>query len=162
MDNTQIALLVGLGSVLATASAGIVPAIFSYRLEQKRLQLEDSERQRESEQNELSQKIALADNAIESLTEFLGYADRMSRGGDVMIAHNARGARMKALGQLAKYSVIASNSEIEAIRRFEKSSRKVLEESDSASIGREVLETFLEETIKKSALTFENLKSDKS
>ena len=111
MDNTQIALLVGFGSVVATASAGIVPAIFSYRLEKRRLQLEDSEHQRQSDESERAQKIALSENAIESLTEFLGYADRMSRGGDLTIAHNARSARMKALGQLAKYSVIASKSE---------------------------------------------------
>jgi hypothetical protein len=152
MDNTQIALLVGFGSVVATASAGIVPAIFSYRLEKRRLQLEDSEHQRQSDESERAQKIALSENAIESLTEFLGYADRMSRGGDLTIAHNARSARMKALGQLAKYSVIASKSEIEAIRRFEQSSRKTLEESNSAAIGREVLESFLEESIRKSTL----------
>lgn len=157
MDNTQIALLVGFGSVVATASAGIVPAIFSYRLEQKRLQLEDSEHQRQSVESERAQKIALADNAIESLTEFLAYADRMSRGGDLMIAHNARSARMKALGQLAKYSVIASKAEIEAIRRFEQSSRTILEESSSAAVGREVLETFLEESIKKSTLNSQSI-----
>jgi hypothetical protein len=150
MENTQIALLVGFGSVVATATAGIAPAVFSYRLEQKRLHLEDSEHQRQSDESERAQKIALADVAIESLTEFLAYADRMSRGRDSTINHNALSARMKALGQLVKYSVIASKPEIEAIRRFEQSSRKTLEESNSAAVGREVLEMFLEESIKKS------------
>lgn len=150
MNNTQIALLVGLGSVVATASAGIVPAMFSYKLEQRRLRIESSKSQRQFEESERSQRIALSDNAVDALTEFLGYAERMSRGGEVMIANNARNTRMSALGQLSKYAVIASKKEIESIRRFEQSSRIPLEQSNSAAIGREVLETFLEEATQRS------------
>jgi hypothetical protein len=149
MDNNDLVLLVGLGGAVTTALAGIIPAIPNHRLEQRRLKFEEQENKQRKQDYERAHRIALADGAISSLTEFLGFNDQLSKGTDVVISHNARSARMRALGQLAKYCEIASTSEIEAIRGFEESARQPLEISDSGLRGREVLSAILAQALKR-------------
>jgi hypothetical protein len=149
MDNNDLVLLVGLGGAVTTALAGIIPAILNHRLEQRRLEFEEQENKYRKQDYERAHRIALADGAISSLTEFLGFNDQLSKGMDVVIGHNARSARMRTLGQLAKYCEIASTSEIEAIRGFEESARKPLEISDSGLCGREVLSAILAQALKR-------------
>jgi len=152
MDNNDLALIVGLGGAMTTALAGIIPAFLNHKLEQQRLKFEEQENQHRQKDSERAHRIALADGAINSLTEFLGYSDQLSRGADVTIGHHARSSRMRAMGQLSKYCEIASSDEIEAIRRFEESVRLTLEASDSGKIGRDVLATILNEASRRSAL----------
>ena len=152
LDNSELALSVGLGGAVTTALADIIPAIFSHRHEQRRLEFEEQENRQRKKDSERAHRIALADVAINSLTEFLGYADQLSRGADVVIGHHARSSRMKAMGQLSKYCEIASSDEIEAIRRFEESVRLALEVSNSSQVERDVLAVILDEASRRSTL----------
>jgi len=156
MDNSELALIVGLGGAVTTALAGVIPAILNHRLEQRRLEFEEQENRRGKKDSERAHRIALADGAINSLTEFLGYADQLSRGADVVIGHHARSSRMKAMGQLSKYCEIASSDEIEAIRRFEETVRLTLEASNSSQVGRDVLAAILKEASRRSTLEDNN------
>jgi len=149
VQNSDLVLIVGLGGAVTTALAGIIPAILNHRLEQRRLEFEEQESKHRKQDYEQAHRIALADGAINSLTEFLGFNDQLAKGMDVVISHNARSARMRALGQLSKYCEIASSSEIEAIRRFEESARQPLEISDSGLRGREVLSAILAQALKR-------------
>lgn len=156
MDNSELALIVGLGGAVTTALAGILPAIFNHRLEQRRLEFDEKENRLRAQESERAHRIALADEAINSLTEFLGFSDQLSRGADVIIGHNARSSRMKAMGHLSKYCEIASSGEIAAIKRFEESVRVALEISDSSQAGRDVLAAILNEASRRSTLREKN------
>lgn len=156
MDNAQTALFVGLGGVLATAFAGIMPSVFSHRLEKSRLKESRDEHSWQRRQAEIKRHLELSDRALDTLVEFLGYADQLSRGHDVVIAHHARSSRLRAVAELIKFSQIASAEVNEAIKGFLQSSNETLEISDSVRKGRRVLEVMMAEVAKSSVTPSEN------
>jgi len=109
MDNAHTALFVGLGGVLATAFAGIMPSVFSHRLEKSRLKESRDEHSWQRRRAEIERHLELSDRALDTLVEFLGYADQLSRGHDVVIAHHARSSRLRAVAELIKFWVSGLN-----------------------------------------------------